>query len=131
MIKRSRNHDEKCSSDQSSFAVLFLLINFKTNFSVFLVLFSLFQFLTRALSFTVSTMSAQSSHKVLRREDSDNDKPGTMFDTSSNDWSAVIYTLAEQFGMNSDPLKCHVVRELYSAGLDSVAKEVLKDVSEP
>lgn len=39
MIKRSRNHDKKCSSDQSSFAVLFLLINFKTNFAVFLVFF--------------------------------------------------------------------------------------------
>lgn len=76
-------------------------------------------------------MSAQSSHKVLRREERDNDKPGAMSDTSSNDWSAVIYTLAEQFGMNSDPLKCHVVRELYSAGLDSVAKEVLNDASQP
>ena len=87
-----------------------------------------FQFLTRALSFTVSTMSTQSHHKVLRREDSDNDNPGTMSDTSSHDWPAVIYELAEQFGMDSDPLKCHFVRELYSAGFDSVAKEVLKDL---
>lgn len=87
-----------------------------------------FQFLTRALSFTVSTMSTQSPHKILRREDSDNDNLGTMSDTSSHDWPAVIYTLAEQFGIDSDPLKCHFVRELYSAGFDSVAKEVLKDL---
>jgi len=73
-------------------------------------------------------MSAQSSHKVLTREDSDNANPGTMSDTPSEDWPAAIYTLAEQFGMDSDPLKCHFVRELYSAGFDSVAKEVLKDL---
>ena len=30
--------------------------------------------------------------------------------------------------MDSDPLKCHIVRELYSAGFDNVAKEVLKDM---
>ena len=73
-------------------------------------------------------MSTQSPHKVLRREDSDNDNPVSMTDTPSNDWPAAIYTLAEQFGMDSDPLKCHFVRELYSAGFDSVAKEVLKDL---
>lgn len=73
-------------------------------------------------------MSTQSPHSVLRREDSDNDNLGTISDTSSNDWPAVIYTLAEQFGMDSDPLKCHFVRELYSAGFDNVAKEVLKDL---
>ena len=72
-------------------------------------------------------MSTQSPDKVLRREDSDNGNPGTS-DTSFHDWPVVIYALAEQFGMDSDPLKCHFVRELYSAGFDSVAKEVLKDL---
>lgn len=86
------------------------------------------KFLTRALSFTVSTMSTQSSHKVLGREDSDNDNLRTMSGTSSNDWPAVIYTFAEQFGMDSDPLKCHIVRELYSAGFDNVAKETMFSV---
>lgn len=71
-------------------------------------------------------MSTQPPHSILRREDSDNDNTGTMSDTSANDWPAVIYTLAEQFGMDSDPLKRHFVRELYSAGLDDVAKEVLR-----
>lgn len=71
-------------------------------------------------------MSTQSPHSVLRRQDSDNDNTGTMSDTSANDWPAATYTLAEQFGMDSDPLKCHYVRELYSAGFDDVAKEVRK-----
>ena len=69
-------------------------------------------------------MSAQSPNPVLRREDSDNDSKVTMPDTSTNDWPAVIYTLAEQFGMDGDPLKRHYVRELYSAGFDEVAKQV-------
>ncbi|XP_078349429.1 rab3 GTPase-activating protein non-catalytic subunit-like isoform X1 [Oculina patagonica] len=86
------------------------------------------KFLTRALSFTVSTMSTQSPHSALRREDSDNDNTGTMPDTSANDWPAVIYTLAEQFGMDHDPLKRHFVRELYSAGFDDVAKETMFSV---
>ena len=38
----------------------------------------------------------------------------------------MIYKLAEQFGMDSDPLKRHFVRELYSAGFDELAKEVKK-----
>ena len=100
-----------------------MLIYFERNLSLFL-----FQFLTRALSFTVSTMSTQSPDKVLRREDSDNGNPGMKSDTSFHDWPVVIYTLAEQCGMDSDPLKCHFVRELYSAGFDSVAKEVWKDL---
>lgn len=112
---------------QSIFTFSELLIYFERNLLVILF-FPLFQFLTRALSFTVIAMSTQSPHKVLRREDNDNDNPGTMSDTSLHDWPAVIYMLAEQFGMDSDPLKCHFVRELYSAGFDSVAKEVLSDL---
>ena len=45
---------------------------------------------------------------------------------SNNDWPAVVYKLAEQFGMDSDPLKRHFVRELYSAGFDELAREVIK-----
>ncbi|KAJ7379956.1 Rab3 GTPase-activating protein non-catalytic subunit [Desmophyllum pertusum] len=86
------------------------------------------KFLTRALSFTVNTMSAQSPHSALRREDSGNDNTGTMSDTSNNDWPAVIYTLAEQFGMDSDALRRHFVRELYSAGFDEIAKETMFSV---
>lgn len=83
-----------------------------------------FQFLTRALSFAVSSLSSQSSHPALRREDSDNDITGTVAGASNKDWSGVVYKLAEQFGMDSDPLKRHFVCELYSAGFDEIAKEV-------
>jgi len=86
------------------------------------------KFLTRALSFAVSSLSSQSSHPALRREDSDNDITGTVAGASNKDWSAVVYKLAEQFGMDSDSLKCHFVCELYSAGFDEIAKETMFSV---
>ena len=63
---------------------------------------------------------------MLRREDSDNDTARIKAGVSNNDWPAVVYKLAEQFGMDSDPLKRHFVRELYSAGFDELAREVIK-----
>lgn len=86
------------------------------------------KFFTRALSFTVSAMSAQSPNPILRREDSDTDNKGAILDTTSCDWPAVIYKLAEQFGMESDPFKRHYVRELYSAGFDEIAKQTMFSV---
>ena len=56
--------------------------------------------------------------------DSDGDATSSTAGSSSNDWPAVVYKLAEQFGMDSDPLKRHYVYELYSAGMDEMAKEV-------
>ena len=73
----------------------------------------------------VSSLSTQSPHAVLKREDSDNDNTGIKVGVSSSDWPAVVYELAEQFGMDSDLLKRHFVRELYSAGFDELAKEVI------
>ncbi|KAM7446520.1 Rab3 GTPase-activating protein non-catalytic subunit [Porites harrisoni] len=86
------------------------------------------KFLTRALSFAVSSLSTQSPHPVLRREDSDNDTARIKAGVSNNDWPAVVYKLAEQFGMDSDPLKRHFVRELYSAGFDELARESMFSV---
>lgn len=86
------------------------------------------KFLTRALSFAVSSLSTQSSHPVLRREDSDNDTARIKAGVSNNDWPAVVYKLAEQFGMDSDPSKRHFVRELYSAGFDELARESMFSV---
>ena len=45
-------------------------------------------------------------------------------DAPMKDWPAAIYKLAEQFGMDADSFKRHFVRELYSVGLDELAKEV-------
>lgn len=87
-------------------------------------LYFYFQFLTRALSFAVSSLSTQPLHPVLRREDSDSNISKTEAGASNKDWPAAIYKLAEQFGLDSDSLKRHFVRELYSAGFDELAKEV-------
>ncbi|RMX40875.1 hypothetical protein pdam_00012040, partial [Pocillopora damicornis] len=86
------------------------------------------KFFTRALSFTVSAMLAQSPNPVLRRENSDTDNKGTVPETATCDWPAVIYKLVEQFGMDSDPFKRHYVRELYSAGFDEIAKQTMFSV---
>lgn len=83
------------------------------------------KFLTRALSFAVSSLSTQPPHPVLRREDSDSNISKTEAGASNKDWPAAIYKLAEQFGIDSDPLKRHFVRELYSAGFDELAKETM------
>lgn len=72
----------------------------------------------------MSAMLAQSPNPVLRRENSDTDNKGTVPETATCDWPTVIYKLVEQFGMDSDPFKRHYVRELYSAGLDEIAKQV-------
>lgn len=72
----------------------------------------------------MSAMLAQSPNPVLRRENSDTDNKGTVPETATCDWPAVIYKLVEQFGMDSDPFKRHYVRELYSAGFDEIAKQV-------
>lgn len=86
------------------------------------------KFFTRALSFTVSAMLAQSPNPVLRRENSDTDNKGTVPETATCDWPAVIYKLVEQFGMDSDPFRRHYVRELYSAGFDEIAKQTMFSV---
>ena len=72
----------------------------------------------------MSAMLAQSPNPVLRRKNSDTDNKGTVPETATCDWPAVIYKLVEQFGMDSDPFKRHYVRELYSAGFDEIAKQV-------
>lgn len=81
------------------------------------------KFLTRALSFTVSFLSNQSHHPVLGGDDKANDISTKKAESSTKDWPAIIYKLAEEFGMDADYFKRHFVRELYSAGFDEVAKE--------
>jgi hypothetical protein len=43
---------------------------------------------------------------------------------TASDWSTSIYKLAEQVGVNIDPLKENYVCELCSAGLHKLAQEV-------
>ncbi|XP_015764723.1 PREDICTED: rab3 GTPase-activating protein non-catalytic subunit-like [Acropora digitifera] len=71
------------------------------------------KFLTRALSVTVSSMTTHTDNNVSEAE----------MDAPMKDWSAAIYKLAEQFGMDADSFKRHFVRELYSVGFDELAKE--------
>ena len=54
----------------------------------------------------------------------DNDVSEAEMGAPMKDWPAAIYKLAEQFGMDADSFKRHFVRELYSVGLDELAKEV-------
>lgn len=39
-------------------------------------------------------------------------------------WPEIVYSLADQFGLDLDFLKRHHVCELYSAGFDKLAEEV-------
>lgn len=71
------------------------------------------KFLTRALSVTVSSMTTHTDNDVSEAE----------MGAPMKDWPAAIYKLAEQFGMDADSFKRHFVRELYSVGLDELAKE--------
>jgi hypothetical protein len=43
------------------------------------------------------------------------------------DWSTAIYKLAEQVGVNVDPLKENYVCELCSVGLHKLAQEVMNN----
>ena len=65
-------------------------------------------------------MARKHSHPVLSREDSDTSQPVT----TAAEWPPLIFCIAEQFGIDVDPLCRHHVIELYSAGLDSIANEV-------
>ncbi|XP_029189553.2 rab3 GTPase-activating protein non-catalytic subunit-like [Acropora millepora] len=71
------------------------------------------KFLTRALSVTVSSMTTHTDNDVSEAE----------MGAPMKDWPAAIYKLAEQFGIDADSFKRHFVRELYSVGLDELAKE--------
>ena len=43
-------------------------------------------------------------------------------------WPDIVYNLADQFGLDLDFLKRHHVCELYSAGFDKLAEEVITNM---
>lgn len=43
---------------------------------------------------------------------------------ASEDWSMAIYDLADQVGVDIDPLKTDFVCELFSAGMNKLGQEV-------
>lgn len=66
-------------------------------------------------------MSHKQSDPAPRCEDSETSQHVT---TTAAEWPPIVFSLAEQFGIDVDCLRRHHVIEMYSAGLDSNANEV-------